>query len=106
MIMGNAKLAGQEAPTPRFADFDDYLRHRGIKEKIDAAVEKRIVALQLDRCRKEANISKAELARMIGTSRTQIDRILDPKSANLSLATLNRAARALGKKVLYELVDL
>lgn len=43
---------------------------------------------------------------MIGTSRTQVDRILDPASKNISLVTLNRAARALGKKVVYDLIDL
>jgi antitoxin HicB len=90
----------------RYKGFDDYLEQHGIKEEIDAAVEKRVVALQLDRLRKERAISKSELARMIGTSRTQIDRILDPASKNISLVTLNRTARALGKKVVYELVDL
>lgn len=91
---------------PPFEDFDQFLESRGIKEKIKARVEKRSIALQLERRRKECNISKAELARMVGTSRTQIDRILDPKSQNISLVTLHRVARALGKKVHYELVDL
>lgn len=99
----NRKPDGYEPP---FKDFDDFLESRGIKEKIKARVEKRIVALQLERRRRECGISKAELARMVGTSRTQIDRVLDPKSQNISLVTLNRVARALGKKVHYELVDL
>ncbi len=104
MGVASRKDAGGEPS--RFADFKDYLRHKGIAEEVEAAVEKRVVALQLDRYRKERGISKAELARMIGTSRTQIDRILDPTSKNISLVTLNRAARALGKKVVYDLVDL
>ena len=89
-----------------FEDFDDYLSANGIKEQVKAAVEKRVIALQLDRQRKQCGLSKAELARMIGTSRTQIDRILDPTSQNVSLVTLNRAAQAMGKKIHYELVDL
>ena len=94
-------------PRPsEFATFDEYLDARGIRKEVEAAVEKRVIALQLDRRRKECDISKAELARMIGTSRTQIDRILDPTSPNISMVTLNRAARALGKKIQYELVDL
>ena len=91
---------------PPFKDFGEFLESRGIKAKIEARVEKRVIALQLERQRKQVGISKAELARMIGTSRTQIDRILDPTSQNISLLTLNRVAAALGKKVHYELVDL
>ena len=91
--------------TPPFKDFDEFLNSRGIKEKVKSAVEKRVLSLQLERCRKESGLSKAELARRVGTSRTQIDRILDPQSQNLSLVTLERVAAVLGKKVHYELVD-
>lgn len=105
-MASKAKQSGLLPLPSQFGSFDDYLAARGILDEVQAATEKRVVALQLDRFRKESNISKAELARMIGTSRTQIDRILDPKSKNLSLGTLNRAARALGKKVHYELVDI
>jgi hypothetical protein len=91
--------------TPPFQDFDEFLESRGIKERTNAAVEKRVIALQLDRRRKECNMSKAELARAVGTSRTQIDRILDPTSDNISLVALHRVARALGKKIHFELVD-
>jgi DNA-binding phage protein len=87
-------------------DFDEYLKSLGLFEEIKTRVAKRSVAVQLERCRKERGISKAELARMVGTSRTQIDRVLDPTSQNISLATMNRVAAALGKKVYFELVDL
>ena len=100
-----AKQSRPPAPS-QFESFDAYLDARGMREQVEIAVEKRVIALQLDRRRKECNISKAGLAKLVGTSRTQIDRILDPASSNISVATLNRAARALGKKVHYELVDL
>lgn len=100
--MANAKRK-TESPEPH--GFDEFLESRGIKQRIDAAVEKRVIALQLERRRKECNISKAELARKIGTSRTQIDRILDPTSQNISLITLHRVASALGKKVQFALID-
>ena len=103
--MANARRSRPTVPVLRFADFDDFLDSRGIKEKVKAALEKRVLALQLDRCRKQSGLSKAELARRVGTSRTQIDRILDPQSQNISLVTLERVAVALGKKVHYELVD-
>ena len=100
--------SARRKPEPEFTefkDFDEFLESRGIKEKIKAAVEKRVLALQLDRCRKQNGLSKAELARRVGTSRTQIDRILNPQSLNISLVTLERVAVVLGKKVHYELVD-
>jgi DNA-binding phage protein len=99
------RASKREIDKPRFEDFDEFLRHEGIESQVKAAVEKRVIAFQLDRRRKECAISKAELARMVGTSRTQIDRILDPTSRNISLVTLNRVAKALGKKVHFELVD-
>jgi DNA-binding Xre family transcriptional regulator len=104
-MASNAKRP-QDAYEPPFRDFDEYLKSRGIFEEIKARVVKRGVALQLEELRNERNISKAELARMVGTSRTQIDRVLDPTSQNISLVTLNRVAAALGKKVYFELVDL
>ncbi len=102
--MADAKRKAHLPPNDPI-NLDDFLESRGIKERVDAAVEKRVIALQLDRRRKECNISKAELARMVGTSRTQVDRILDPSSQNISLITLNRVAQALGKKVHFSLVD-
>lgn len=98
--------ARKPEPEKHYTDFGEYLRDHGVEEEIKARVEKRVLALQLDRCRKELGFSKAELARQVGTSRTQIDRILNPQSQNISLVTLNRVARVLGKKVHYELVDL
>ena len=91
--------------SPPFEDFDEFLESRGIREKVEAAVEKRVIAFQLERRRKECNLSKAELARMVGTSRTQVDRILNPTSQNISMVTLNRVAAALGKRIHFELVD-
>ena len=77
----------------------------GRKSKVKAAVDKRIVACLLDERRTALKLSKAELARTVGTSRTQIDRILDPKSQNITLETLNRVAMAMGKRIRLELVD-
>jgi DNA-binding phage protein len=104
--MASIAKSKPDQAVPDYNDFDEYLDSRGIRERVEAAVEKRVIALQLDRRRKECAFSKAELARAVGTSRTQIDRVLDPTSQNISLVTLNRVAKALGKKIHYELVDL
>ena len=103
--MASRAKRNPEREIPEFKDFDEFLESRGIKEQVKAAVERRVLALQLDRCLKQSGLSKVELARRVGTSRTQIDRILSPQSQNLSLATLERVAAVLGKKVHYELVD-
>jgi DNA-binding phage protein len=103
--MASSLQTQKRRPKPRFRDFDDFLDQRGIKSEVKAAVNKRIVAYLLEERRKECNLSKAELARMVGTSRTQIDRVLDPRSQNVTLDTLNRVARAMGKRIQLELVD-
>jgi DNA-binding phage protein len=90
---------------PSYTDFDHFLESRGLKSKVKAAVEKRIVAYLLEERRVALKLSKAELARTVGTSRTQIDRVLDPKSQNITLETLNRVAFAMGKRIHLELVD-
>ena len=90
---------------PPYKDFDDFLESRGIKSQVKAAVEKRIVAYLLEERRVALKLTKSELARTVGTSRTQIDRVLDPKSQNITLETLNRVAFAMGKRIHLELVD-
>ena len=92
-------------PERHSIDFDAFLAERGIFGKVKAAVNKRVIAYQLDERRVACGMSKIALAQAVGTSRTQIDRILDPNSQNITLETLNRVAEALGKRVHFELVD-
>lgn len=89
----------------RHTDFDQYLKDKGVEKEIKARVEKRIIAIQLEERRKQCQLSKAELARRVGTSRAQLDRILDPKSQNVTLDTLRRVAAEMGKRIHVELVD-
>lgn len=100
----NTKAAKARTPTPAFADFDDFLRAEGIEDEIKVAVEKRMIALQLENERVAQRISKAELARRVGTSRVQIDRILDPTSQNVTIETVRRVAAAMGKRLHLALV--
>ncbi len=95
----------QGASGKHFDDFDDFLRDEGIEEDVKARVEKRVIALQLEDRRKEIGLSKAELARRVGTSRTQIDRILDPHSQNVTIETLRRVAAEMGKRLRLSLAD-
>jgi DNA-binding Xre family transcriptional regulator len=57
------------------------------------------------RCaQREQDISKTELARRMKTSRTQLDRLLDPDNESVTLDTLTRAAQAVGRNLRMELV--
>ena len=83
---------------------DDLLQEEGVLEEFQAIAIKEVIAWQLDEARKDQKLSKRKLAEMMHTSRTQVDRMLDPKDGNVTLATLQRAAAVVGRKVQIELI--
>lgn len=82
---------------------DDFLKEEGIFEEAQAEAVKEVVAWQLAEAMKKNKISKARLARLLKTSRTQVDRLLDPKN-DVTLSSLQRAAAMVGRRVRIELV--
>ncbi|WP_375284741.1 Fis family transcriptional regulator [Marinicauda pacifica] len=84
--------------------FDDFLREENIYEDVQAAAIKRVVAWQLAEEMTRQRITKVEMARRMKTSRSQLDRLLDPDNDRIELATLGRAARALGRELRIGLV--
>ncbi|MEY4983684.1 MAG: hypothetical protein RIR62_1950 [Pseudomonadota bacterium] len=84
--------------------FDDFLREQGTYEETTEQAVTRVVAYQLAEAMKAQGITKTQLAQSLGTSRSQIDRLLDPTREGVSLGTLARAARAVGRKLRLELV--
>jgi antitoxin HicB len=86
------------------SSFDDFLKDEGIYEEVTADAVKRVLAWQLEQARLAQGISKSALARQMHTSRTQIERLLDPTNTQVQLDTLQRAAKALGRKLVIELV--
>ena len=84
--------------------FDDFLKEEGIYEEVSARAIKRVLARQLDALMVDQKITKAELARRMKTSRAQLDRLLDPQNESVTLATLIRAAHAVGRNLRVELV--
>ncbi len=64
-----------------------------------------MLAWQLTEAMRAQKLSKKKMAERLRTSRTQINRLLDPENDAVSLATLNRAARPVGKRIRLELVD-
>jgi predicted XRE-type DNA-binding protein len=85
------------------SSLDDFLKEEGIFETAQAQAIKEVVAWQLAEAMKKKNISKARMAALLKTSRTQVDRILDPKS-DITLSSLQRAAAMVGRRVTIELV--
>jgi len=85
------------------SSIDDVLREEGIFEEAQAQAVKEVVAWQLSEAMKKKKISKRKMATLLKTSRSQIDRILDPKS-DITLGSLQRAAAMVGRRVTIELV--
>lgn len=80
-------------------DFDDFLAEDGIREDVEAAALKRVLAYQLEQAMKKQGISQAEMARRMKTSRTVVRRLLDAEDTSVTLATLTRASMALGERL-------
>jgi len=83
---------------------DDFLREEGVLEEFQAQAVKEVIAWQLSEAMKDKKLSKRKLAALMHTSRTQVDRVLDPKDGNVTLETLQRAAALVGRKVQVDLV--
>ncbi|MGD0745240.1 MAG: XRE family transcriptional regulator [Verrucomicrobiota bacterium] len=88
----------------RGSDFRDFLEERGIREEVETRALKQAVSLQLERLLRKQTLTKAEMAVRMKTSRAAVDRLLDASNPSVTLTTLGKAARALGRKVRIELV--
>ncbi len=86
------------------SSFDSWLREEGIYEEVSATAIKRVLSRQLEAAMKERQISKAEMARRMRTSRAALDRLLDPEYDAVTLSTLRKAAVAVGREIRLELV--
>ncbi|MGJ4893026.1 helix-turn-helix domain-containing protein [Bradyrhizobium sp. HKCCYLRH3099] len=84
--------------------FDDFLKEEGLYETVTARAIKRVLVRQLEDLMKREAISKTELAARMETSRAQLDRLLDPDNESVTLATLARAAKAVGRHLRMELI--
>jgi antitoxin HicB len=85
------------------SSIDDFLKEEGIFEEAQAQAIKEVVAWQLAEAMKKQKISKNKMAMLLKTSRTQVDRLLDPKN-DITLSSLQRAAAMVGRRVSIELV--
>lgn len=87
------------------SSFESFLEEGGVLEETRERAIKAVLAWQLARAMKARKISKSTMAKRLETSRSQLDRLLDPKNENVTLRTLARAARLVGKRLRLDLVD-
>ena len=81
------------------SNFDDFLTEEGLLEEAEAVAVKRVLAFQIKELMESQDLSKAEMARRMQTSRAALERLLDPENRSVTLNTLDKAARSLGKRL-------
>lgn len=92
------------ATTPHLgSSLDDFLREEGILEQTQTRAIKEVIAWQLAQAMQEQSLSKSRMAALLQTSRSQLDRLLDPES-DVTLSSLERAAALLGRKLSVTLI--
>lgn len=85
--------------------FDSFLEGDGIREQVEAVAIKRVLAWQLSQAMRAQQKTKQAMAKQLHTSRSQLDRLLDPRNVSVTLDTITRAARVLGKRVIIRVAD-
>ena len=85
------------------SSIDDFLKQEGILDEAQVQAVKEVVAWQLARAMRRKRISKTRMAALLRTSRSQVDRLLDPND-DITLSSLQRAAAMVGRRVSIELV--
>src|ERR1035437_4032339 len=88
----------------RGSDFRDFLNEQGILGEVESRALKQALSLQLDSLLKKQELTKTQMASRMKTSRAAVDRLLDASNSSVTLNTLGKAARALGRKIKIELV--
>ena len=84
--------------------FENWLDEEGIREDVANAAIKAVIALQIAEAMKAKGITKIAMAEQMHTSRAQLDRLLDPNNGSVTLDTLQRAAKIVGRELRLELV--
>lgn len=85
------------------SSFEDFMKEEGLHETVQAVAIKRVIAWQISEEMKKQAISKVKMAARMHTSRSQLERLLDPDNDQVKLETLSRAAKVLGRELRIEL---
>jgi len=90
--------------SPLGSSFDAFLDEQGLYEQATLAATKRVLAEQIRRAMQEEQLTKTEMARRMHTSRSALERLIDPDNENVTLQTLDKAAKAIGRRLTVALV--
>jgi antitoxin HicB len=104
MTKTRSKTKGKSKNPHWGSTLDEFLEEEGTRDAFQAVAIKEVLAWQIAKAMKARGFSRNRLAKEMGTSRSQISRLLDPSDGNVTLVTLQRAAEMLGRKVRLELV--
>jgi len=88
----------------RGSSFEDFLKEEGIFDASNAAAVKKVLAWQIEQAMRTQHITKSAMAARMHTSRSQLERLLDPEKTGVSLETIQRAAAVVGRELRIELV--
>jgi antitoxin HicB len=88
----------------KLSTLDDFLAEEGRREEFEAIAVKEVLAWQIGEAMKACKLSQSALAQRMRTSRSQVRRLLDPADGNVTLNTLQRAAKIVGRSLRLELV--
>ena len=83
--------------------FEDFLKEQGTYEDTTERAVKRVLAFQLAEEMKAKGITKVKMAEMLDTSRAQLNRLLDPTADNVTLSSLSKVAKMMGRSIHIEL---
>ena len=86
------------------SDFDDFLAEEGLLVEVEATAIKRVIAYQIEQEMNQKGLTKTEMAKKMKTSRSSLDRLLDPENASINLQTITKATSILGKRLKIEFV--
>lgn len=98
-------MSSRKEIDPSGSTFDSFLEEEGLLEQAEAVAIKRVLAWQLQKAMEREQVTKKNMAERLRTSRTQVDRLLNPTYVGVSLETVTKAARAVGKRIRVEIVD-
>lgn len=88
------------------SELDQVLQDDQLLEEVTAVAVKRVIAMQIEQVLREGRISRSAMARRMRTSRSTVDRLLDPSNPSVTLLTLERAASAVGRRLDVRLVEV
>lgn len=98
-------MANRAAGVHSGSSFDDFLEEEGYRDEVESVAIKRVLAWQFEQEMSRQQKTKRAMATELKTSRSQLDRLLDPQNTAVSLDTLTRAAHVLGKRLVLEIRD-